>query len=169
MRQSWFLVGTLLHSARGDWKRAIAREYLASRLLNFGYPFEKMRHGGRYQVLLRSSDPSSRERYGCSLCCLLLCFRTDILSSQYRACFQVPADPGQKHQQHPIRLGPDRSFHLPLEDDQLLTRASHVLRPIRTCFWQGRPVCLAGARWCSVWTRRRSGAGVIEGHDLPTA
>jgi hypothetical protein len=31
-------------------------------------------------------------------------------------------DPGQKHQKHPIRPGTDRSFHLPLEDDQLLTQ-----------------------------------------------
>jgi hypothetical protein len=43
----------------------------------------KMLHRGRYHVLFHSSDPSSRERYGCSLCCLLLCFGTDILSSQY--------------------------------------------------------------------------------------
>ncbi len=44
----------------------------------------KMRHRGRYHVLFRSRDPSSRERYGCSLYCLLLCFRTDTLSSQHR-------------------------------------------------------------------------------------
>jgi hypothetical protein len=30
-----------LRSERGDWKRAIARWYLASRLLNLGYPFQK--------------------------------------------------------------------------------------------------------------------------------
>ena len=30
-----------LRSARGDWKRAIVRWYLASRLLNLGDPFQK--------------------------------------------------------------------------------------------------------------------------------
>ncbi len=32
-----------LRSARGNWRRAIARWYLASCLLNLGYPFYKMR------------------------------------------------------------------------------------------------------------------------------
>src|SRR5262249_48002360 len=49
-----------------------------------GYPFEKMCRGGHFPVLFRSRDPASREQDGCSLCCFLLCFRTDILSSQYR-------------------------------------------------------------------------------------
>jgi hypothetical protein len=31
-----------LRSERGDWKRAIVRWYLASRLLNLGYPFQYM-------------------------------------------------------------------------------------------------------------------------------
>jgi hypothetical protein len=36
------LVSALLHSARGDWNRAIVGWYLASRLLNLGYPFQYM-------------------------------------------------------------------------------------------------------------------------------
>ena len=44
-------------------------------------------------------------------------------------------DPGQKNQKLPIRLATGRSFHLPPENDQLLARASHFLRPVRTCLW----------------------------------
>jgi|SRR5712691_2819143 len=45
------------------------------------YPFHKMRRRGRYQILYRSISTSGRWRYSCSRCCILLCFRTDTLSS----------------------------------------------------------------------------------------
>ncbi len=71
-----------------------------------------MRHGGRYPVLFRSCDPASREQYGCSLCCFLLCFRTDILSSQYSSCHNVPpriAHPDLPHLPAlPSEVDPDR-------------------------------------------------------------
>jgi hypothetical protein len=39
-----------------------------------------------------------------------------------RACFQVPARPCQNNQEHPIRIGTGRSFHLSPEDDQRLSQ-----------------------------------------------
>src|SRR6266702_5392274 len=54
-----------------------------------GYPFHKMRRRGRYQILYRSISTSGRWRYSCSRCCILLCFRTDTLSSSYKPAHQA--------------------------------------------------------------------------------
>jgi len=46
---------------------------------------KKMRNRGLSHVHFGSSNASSRLRFCCSLCFLLLCFGTDIRSSQYNA------------------------------------------------------------------------------------
>src|SRR6266567_4962777 len=49
----------------------------------------KRRRRGRSQILYRSISTSGRWRYNCSRCRILLCFRTDTLSSSYKPAHQA--------------------------------------------------------------------------------
>jgi len=82
--------------------------------------------------------------------------------------FPGPNRPCQKNQEHPVRFGTGRSFHLSPEDNQLLAQ-EHVfchefgLASLKVC---QRPK--PGERWYPVLSRRRGGSGATEDKSLST-
>ncbi len=63
----------------------------------------------------------------------------------------------QQDQEYAVRLGTGRPFHLTTQDDQLLTQQGVFCHKFGLASGKVGQRPRHGERWCSVWSRRRSG------------
>ena len=80
-----------------------------------------------------------------------------------------PNRPRQKNQEHPVRFGTGRSFHLSVEDNERLSKERVLCYELGLAPDKVSQCPKPGARWCSVWSSRRSGGRATEDKPWSTA